>query len=229
MAHPFRSLISCCLIGASCVLGQENARPGLQIKFTVFSAKPIADLAYALPVGPTVRTVAVQFHPTARSPRYDYSGPGPLCFFDLKTDELIAEVKIPSHIKEALLIFQPQAPEAAAATPGCRVFVFDDAAICYGAGQLMVLNFSGLPLAGTLGRQHIDLNDGANGPYSIGRGAPILLRTTYRQKSYQAYAATIELGRNGRALLILMAPFYRGSLEVQSRLLIEKAPAPSTR
>jgi hypothetical protein len=50
-----------------------------------------------------------------------------------------------------------------------------------------------------------------------------MLRTTVKNRTYQAYVGNIELGKNERALLLLLPPFYRGSPEVQSRLLIDAA------
>ena len=57
---------------------------------------------------------------------------------------------------------------------------------------------------------------------TVGRTANIVLRTTFKQRSYQSYATTLQLSAKQRALLILFPPFYKGSLEVQSRMLVDE-------
>ena len=61
---------------------------------------------------------------------------------------------------------------------------------------------------------------------AAGSSAKIALRTSAGGRSYQAYAGALQLKRNERALLILFPPFYKGSHEVQSRLLVDDPTAP---
>jgi hypothetical protein len=59
----------------------------------------------------------------------------------------------------------------------------------------------------------------------VGAAAAITLRTPFKERNYQAYAETIFPGAIGRTLLLLLPPYRRGSLEVQSRVLLDVPPA----
>ena len=65
-----------------------------------------------------------------------------------------------------------------------------------------------------------------NPTMKVSRTAKIMLRTTLKGRSFQSYAEDLKLKKDERALLILFPPFYKGSLEVQSRLLIDEPPEP---
>ena len=202
---------------------------GPAVRFTVFAAQPIKDVAFV----PRAKAapVALAFQPTARSSRYEYRGPMPLRFVDPKSGSVVAEVNIPPTIQNALLLFSPL--EGAKPGEGLRfqVAVLDDGAARHGPGGLAIINFSGLALSGKLNNQIVSVKAGLNPTLPIGRTAALTLSTVFKQRTYQAYSGTITLGRNERALLILFPPFYPGALEVQSRLLVDQPPgaAPAVR
>ena len=210
-----------------------SAQPALQpVRFTVFSAKPVANLAFAPRMGAPPQKVV--FYPTARSPRYEFRTAMPIRFIDTETGSIVAEANIPPEIRQALLLFSaiapaPAEPTGSRPTSGLRyqVAVLDDSTASHGAGGLAIINLSGLALSGTVGTQAFTLQAGLNAPIPVGRSAKIALRTTANKRSYQSYAETLQLTGKQRALLILFPPFYKGSLEVQSRLLVDEvAPAP---
>jgi hypothetical protein len=72
--------------------------------------------------------------------------------------------------------------------------------------------------------EKVTVNAGLNPTMKVGRSAKIAFSTMSKGRSYQSYAGTVALERNERALLILFPPFYQGSLEVQSRLLVDQPP-----
>jgi len=195
--------------------------------FTVFSARPLADLAFVPRAGaPPVKLV---FYPTARSPRYEFRGAPPLRLVDGPSGAVLAEAVVPPEIREALLLLTPIEPSP---TSGLRyrVAVLDDGAARHGPGGLAIINFSGLTLSGFVGRSEVTLEEGLNPTLAVGHSAKVQFRTPFKGRSYQSYTDTVELNKNERALLILFPPFYKGSLEVQSRLLIDeppKAPVPA--
>jgi len=199
------------------------------VKFTVFSAKPIADLQFV----PRQAAVAqkIVFYPTARSPRYEYRGAMPLRFFDATSGAVVAEATIPSEIREPLLLFLPLEVSGggdAKKKGGAlryQVAVLDDSVARLGRGALAIVNLSGLPLSGTVNKDEVTLRAGLNPALAVGRSAKVALRTTFNKRIYQSYAATVTLTPKQRALLILFPPFYKGSLEAQSRLLIDEPVA----
>ena len=201
------------------------AQPASQaVRFTVFAAKPISGLAFV--PRPKADPQKLQFYPTARSPQYEYHGAMPLRFVDATTAEVVAEVIIPPGMRDALLLLTPSdgAGSGAAARLRYQVSVLDDGAARHGPGGLAMINFSGLALTGTVNSEKVTVNAGLNPTLKVGRSAKITFSTTAKGRSYQSYAGTVTLERNERALLILFPPFYQGSLEVQSRLLVDQPP-----
>ncbi len=202
------------------------AQPPLEvtIRFTVFSAEPVEGLLVA-PKPETTKTPVI-FYPTVRSPRYAYQGVNPLRFYRAPANETaggemtVAEVVIPPGVQDALLVFLP---DVSASRPPYRIYLVDDRAAGFARGWIGIVNFSGLSLSGMIAGKAVTLKDGLNPPLRIGRSAKVELRTTFKGRSYPAYADGLELGPDERALLILFPPYRAGSLEVQSRLLVDAA------
>ena len=199
-------------------MAQPAPAPERQVSFRVFSAQPIADLAYV--PRPGSAPVSLAFYPTAHSPRYAYTGPASLQFIDATTGAVAAEITVPPKIVTALFILSALEP-LATRTVRYRVQVVDDSAERHPPGTLLILNFSGLELSGTINRRPVTLNGGLNAPIRMEMPAAIILRTPFKNRSYQAYADTISLEKSGRALLLLLPPYRQGSLEVQSRVLLD--------
>ncbi|MES2696340.1 MAG: hypothetical protein V4773_22920, partial [Verrucomicrobiota bacterium] len=121
------------------------------------------------------------------------------------------------------------AASASGGKPALRyqIAVLDDSLARHASGGLSILNLSGLALAGTVNKKALTLAVGLNPTLDIGRvPTAITLRTTFNKRTYQAYAGNIRLAARQRALLILFPPFNKGSVEVQSRLLLDETPAP---
>jgi hypothetical protein len=198
--------------------------------FTVFSAKPIPELGFVPRQG--VAAQKVTFSPTARSPRYEFSGAMPVRFVDLISGAVVAEANIPAGIRDALLLFTPVESAGASATAASKgaaglayqVAVLDDGATRHGPGGLAIINLSGLTLSGSVNKETVTLKTGLNPTIAVGKAAKISLTTIFKQKTYHAYAGEVKLGPTDRALLILFPPFYQGGLEVQSRLLVDQPP-----
>ncbi len=214
MAHAFRylSVLLALAVGA---LAQEPL-----VRFTVFSARPVAGLTFAPRPGAAAQKVV--FYPTARSPRYEFHGPMPVQFVDAM-GKVLAEATIPPGIADALLLFS--AIEVPAPALRYQVAVLDDGARGHNAGELAIVNLSGLELSGNVGPHAVILKPGLNPALPIGRSAKINLRATLKGRTYSSYTESVELGAKQRALLVLFPPYYRGSVEAQSRVLIDEPPS----
>lgn len=221
MAHALRHLIALLAL-ATALLAQAPRTAEQPLHFTVFSSKALTGLAYT--PKPGVPPVTMKFFPTARSPRYEYRGSMPLRFIDAAASGIVAEATVPPEIREALLLVSPIEPAPATGVK-YRVAVLDDSALKNSAGGLVVINLSGLALAGKIDGKDVELKDGLNAPQAVGRTAKIALHATLKGRTYQAYAENLTLKKSERALLILFPPFYKGSLEVQSRMLVDEPPA----
>lgn len=208
------------------------------VHFSVFSATPIRGLAYAEKA--KAEPVPVVFYPTARSPRYEYRGAMPLRFLDQSSGAVIAEAVIPAEIREALLLFLANDGAPAAGKPASaagrqatalkyRIAVVDAGATRHAAGQLAIINLSGLALQGKVNGGEVALQEGLNPPRAVGSSLAIALHTSVKGRTFQAYAANLALKPRDRALLVLLPPYYQGSVEVQSRLLVDTPPSNSGR
>jgi hypothetical protein len=183
----------------------------------VFAAEPVTSLTFT--PRPDAEPVALRFYPTARSPSYLVTGSEPIEFTDGVTGEVVAEVSVPEGMTRGLFLFTPAShPEPG--DPGYNVQVLNDDGRAFPSGTLRLLNGSGLELFGTINGRAVSLRVGLNTVDGLGGTAEVLLRTSFRGRSYQAFADTIALPDDGRALLILLPPYRPGSVEVQSRVLV---------
>jgi hypothetical protein len=208
-------------LGATAFVSAQTPPAIRAVRFSVFSPTPITDVAFAPRAGAAAQTL--QFYPTARSPRYEYRGTLPVRFLDATSGAVVAEAAIPPGITQALLLFAPIPPGAVG--PGTlryQISVVDDGPARHGPGGLVMINLSGLALSGTVNQEKVTVKAGLNPTLTIGRSARVALGTAYKNRTYQSYTATVVLGRNERALLIFFPPFYKGALEVQSRLLLDQ-------
>ena len=205
---------------ASALTAQSAGPP--PVRFSVFAAKPIADLTFVPRAN--AEPQKIQFFPTARSTRAEYRGPMPLRFTDATSGAVVAEATIPAGMRDTLLLFSPIAETAKTGGLRYQIAVVDDSTARQAPGTLAIINLSGLTLTGTLGEAALTVAAGLNAPVNLARPSKVLLKTTMKGKTYQSYAGEVKIGRNERALLILFPPFYAGSLEVQSRLLLDLPP-----
>jgi hypothetical protein len=233
LTPPRQIVAAACLLAAlsgtsgAAAPAPDSAEPGVKVHFTVFSAVPITGLGFR--AKPDAPPTPVAFYPTARSPRYEYVGANPLRFQSIPTAadgataefKALAEVTFAPTMREAFLLFEPMLP-AAREGVRYRVYVLDDSTVRQGPGTLTFVNLSGLPLSGSAGRSFVNLRDALVATFTVGHSAPVALKVPYGGRNYQAYGETIDLEPGERALLILFPPFRAGSLEVQSRLLIDK-------
>jgi len=223
MADALRYLIFTLCCGAALPAAVPAPASAQSVRFTVFSSQVVSGLTYT-PRSDQLPTSLV-LYPTARSPRYEYLGAMPLHFTDATTHSIVAEATVPPAIANALVLLIPIDP-APASGLRYQTYVLDDTIARQSVGSLAIINFSGMELAGSLGGQPLTLTPGLNSAAAIGRSASLVLRTTIKNRTYQVYAGNVELAKNERALLLLLPPFYRGSFEVQSRLLIDAPLGP---
>jgi hypothetical protein len=206
---------------AAAVMAQTNPAAQQIVRFTVFAAEPIDDLGY-LPA-PGAAVVPLQFYPTARSPRYEHRGRLPLRLVTVGTGETVAEIPIPDGLREVLLLVS--APGGPPEPRRRDVTVLDDGPRQRGPGQIQILNLSGLELEAELNGRRIPAEAGLNGAVNAGQSARIILHTAFRGRSYLSWHDAVPLGSTGRALVVLFPPFLRGSLEVQTRVLLDTTSA----
>lgn len=228
MAHLRRNLIA--VIVAAMVtaagLAAADPPPERRFEFTVFSPEPISNLGYIRQAGAAPEPLV--FYPTARSPRYAYAGPATVQFADVRTGSVTAEITVPAGARRLLLLFSTETTMPGGAVR-YRVQCVNDSPEVHPPGSLQFLNLSGLALDGTLNGRAIALAEGFSDPITVDRPAAVVLRTTFKRRSYQSWAETIPLDSSTRCLVILLSPYRPGSLEVQWRLLLDTPVLPASK
>jgi hypothetical protein len=196
------------------------AQERIPVHFTVFALRPFEHVVF-LPSA-DVEPLPLKFYPTARSPEVAYVGEMPVSFSD-ESGETVAFASIPPEIAKALLIFVPSGRQY----PKYEIHVLDDGALRHRPGGVAFVNLSGLQLVGKLGSHAIALGPGLSSTLKITSAAELLLESQVGSRRFRSYSQSIELAPGERALLILFPPYYRASLEVQARLLIDEPPVES--
>jgi hypothetical protein len=221
--HPRRRW----LIGAAACAGGwtvgslRAASPAtpVTLRLTVFSPRPPGSAAFvAAPGQPPTR---LRFYPLARSPRYEYRGPAVLRFIAPPDRAPLAEAEIPAGVANALIVLLPEEKVAGR----WRAIVLDDGDSRFRAGQLMMVDLSGLELEGTLNERPLKLGPGPNPPSPAPRTSQLVLRARSRGATYQALATDWNLAEGERALILLLPPLRAGTFAVQHRLLIDRPAA----
>jgi len=220
MARFLRTLVGL-LVVAACnrgAIAADRATAERDLTFTVFATAPVLDLAYRPKYDADLCPLVG--YPTARSSPYSYIGPASLSLANPVTGARVLGVNIPADVGRALLILHREDyPKNQHAE--WRAWVLDDSEARHTPGQVRIVNHSGLRLSGNVGgTQRTVESDGVEFTVT-GRKVSIDLRTRYQERSYSSYRDTIILGLGERALVILLPPYHRGSLEVQSRVLID--------
>lgn len=191
----------------------------MTLRFTVFSPRPPGEAAYV--AAPGQAPTRLRFYPLARSPRYDYRGPAPLRFIAPRDLALLAEAEIPAGLTSALIILLSDEKVAGR----WRTIVLDDGDARFRAGQLVLVNLSGLELEGTLNERPLKPVPGPNPPLPVPRTSQLVLRTSARGATYQALTTELNLAEGERALLLLLPPLRAGTFAVQHRLLVDRPAA----
>jgi hypothetical protein len=221
MARSYRHLtLLVTLLGSGACAATAPRR---ELAFTVFSTEPLTALAYVAKAG--TRPTPLVLYPTARSPRYRQSGSGPVKFVNSATGTGLAEAEVPDGIHQALILFV--GTKLGGSVPG-KVWVLDDDKLGQAAGEVWVLNLSGLKLEGRINRQFRRVPEQAVMCFPAGVGAAIELWTEFKGRKYQAYAETLTSGPAGGALLLLLPPYHPGAQQVQSRILLPAPPGGAT-
>lgn len=223
--HLRRALAGVLVLLLTGVAWAQGAGGAPAVRFTVFAPKPMPEIGYLPRPGAPLQKLS--FQPNSRSLRHEFRGPMPLRFVDAASGTVVAETTIPAGVRDALLLFTPLGAGAGSGKGGLKyqVAVLDDGVGRHGPGGLAIINLSGLTLAGTVNQENVTLKAGLNPTLAVGRSATIALRTTVNQRAYSAYSGKLSLGARQRALLLLFPPFNPGSVEVQSRLLVDEPGA----
>ena len=211
-------------LGLSFAFGATDSAPPPAVQFSVFALRPVPGLAF-LP-GDEQAPQPIELYPTARSSVVSYRGPMPVRLVNTITGTAVAEAWIPPTTTRALIVLAPANGQASGGS--LTPFVVDEHAPQSVSARLTVLNLSGLSLRGRINGRQMAIRDGLNPIPGVSGAVHLELRAAPKDRDYHSYAEDVTLASGEQALLMLFTPYYRGSLEVQARLLREETPAIST-
>jgi len=163
------------------VQGQAVPPSEVTVQFTVFSRKRLDGLCY-LPTK-LAQPVSLQFFTQNKSECYRYMGSAEVAFYAAEDwarysqaevaavphvkplPRPIAVAMLPSGMREALLLFIP-VPETQ--TDGIKFLVLpvDDDPVRFPSGHIAVINATGRPYMGQVGRNVLDLPQGVGGNFA---------------------------------------------------------------
>lgn len=239
MAHYCRYLV--CIFVLTCGL-EAFSKPEAKVRtinFSVYAAKMPTEPIHFL-TKPLGNAQTVTLYSAQRSPDYRWTGSGPIQLFsesriaDMVEGEvsrrIVAEVLVPDDMIQVLIILFPNpAFTTNESAPAYLAYVFNDSPENLPAGRMVFLNASGMEFVGKINNSVVTVQRGLNPPLQVGSAVKIDLRVKYRERYYQSYSSTLRLPENERMMLLILPPYYEGSLEVQARVLSSAAPVESKR
>ncbi len=175
MVIPLRYLISLAMLVPVVVQGQAKPPPEVAVRFTVFSRKRLDGLCY-LPAKLS-QPVSLRFFTQNKSERYRYTGSADLAFYAaddwaryaqagvaavpcLKPlPRPVAVAVLPAGMREALLLFIPL-PETRPDGIQFLVLPVDDDPARFPVGHIAVVNATGRPYTGQVGRRVLEIPQG---------------------------------------------------------------------
>jgi hypothetical protein len=178
MVIPLRYLISLWVLIPVVVQGQAMPPPEVTVQFTVFSRKRLDGLCYM----PTKRSqpAKLRFFTQNKSERYRYTGSAEVAFYAAEDwaryaqagvaavpcvkplPRPVAVAVLPAGIREALLLFIPL-PETRIDGIQFLVLPLDDDPARFPVGHIGVVNATGRPYAGQVGRKVLEIPQGGGG------------------------------------------------------------------
>lgn len=218
MVIPLRYLISLGMLSAVVVQAQAMPPPEVTVQFTVFSRKRLDGLCY-LPTKQS-KPASLRFFTQNKSQRYWYTGAADVAFYAAEDwaryaqagEEEAPRVKplprpvavaaIPGAMKEALLLFI-SLPDAQPDGIKFLVFPVDDDPARFPVGHIAVVNATGRPYMGQVGRKILEIPQG--GGENVAAMGPVDFRLACLDGGQWVAAGHhfFNVGANTRVRLVL--------------------------
>jgi len=186
---------------------------------------PVSDEAIAQGEEPQPRT-PIKTHMLSRVGPYSCIGKDVVNFFDLKSGEMVATVKVTSRSDRWLFVFvrDPRFNRDPENHLRYLVYPFDDSPSNLPKNGLVFLNISGKELDGFIEKKRMQIGHGETDSIEIQESLPLNLWTRdFRgDRLLPALMKTYNLEPNHRYLIIFFPPVLRGSTDLDVRFLPDK-------
>jgi hypothetical protein len=199
-------------LGLSSTSGASDPR---RVAVTVFSPEPISSVGFRSDRDAPIQPLT--FYPTARSSPHIVRS-DEIEFVDTDTERVIGRGVLPEGAHQVLFLLLRKIRSPASSWE-IRAIIDDDSGESH--GNLRVLNYSGLQFDGSIDGHEISMSEGDDTTLIIGKDPQVTLRTKFKSSQHTCFAETLSIPSGTRAVLLLLPPYRRGSLDVQSRLLID--------
>ena len=221
MVISLRYLISLWMLIPVVVQGQAVPPPEVTVPFTVFSRKRLAGLCY-LPTKLS-QPVSLRFFTQNKSERYRYTGSADVAFYAAEDWAIflqpgvvaaprvpplprpVAVASLPSGMTEALLLFIPL-PETQPDGIKFLVLPVHDDPARFPVGHIAVVNATGRPYTGQVGRKVLDIPQGGGG--NVAATGPVDFRLAFLDGGQWVFAGHhfLNVSPRTRVRLVLFPP-----------------------
>lgn len=237
MVIPLRYLISFWVLLPVVVQGQAMPPPEVAVQFTVFSRKRLDGLCYL----PTKRSqpVGLRFFSQNKSERYRYTGSADVAFYAAEDwaryaqagvaavpcvkplPRPVAVATLPVGMTESLLLFIPL-PETRPDGIQYLVLPLDDDPARFPVGHIAVVNATGRPYTGQVGRKVMDLPEGGEG--TVAAKGPVDFRLACLDGAQWVFAGhhLLNVGPLTRVRLVLFPATAPTGVGPVIRALVDK-------
>lgn len=225
--HQLRATIGWLAAGLLLAAGL-NATAPRTLEFFVYAQRPLPALAYPVSQTPLELTQILS-HPLSSTGPYAFQGGNRIDFYHPQTHALAAQVQLPEHSAQWLLIFanNPRYPSDPERALRYRIFALDLRPGHYPADSLLFLNLSGHDLNGQVNEAPLQLSMGPSRPIAAPASAELRLWLWLPGHNLQRLPGWIKrchFSPGQRHLLILFPPVLSGSCDLDVRQLSEPLP-----
>lgn len=244
MAQRFRNLgllfIGCLFILVGSASAQLPQTVDVEIAFRVFPVGEAEWKGLMFKSKELGRYKELVFEHFSRSlETYAYKGPQTFVLYrqngvDEKGQPVyqpVADVQLPVGMKKPMLVFSAnpeykrRGPSEGTWVSEFNIIAVDDSAKGFPIDTIIFLNFTGVPMAGVLGKKEIFLNTGVTGPMEISKyfekGVQLGLVVKYQDNLLPVHNNTWHFDPGRRHIILILPPKKAGSLRVRLYRLTE--------
>jgi hypothetical protein len=213
------SSVSLVFTGFTVTAQEPNVLVSAEVSF--FAPKVPERPIYFMP-SPDRTPVEIQFFSTARSQTHSYFG-SPIMDLLVKDSRTasgflrIARADLRNTLSKSLIVIR----KAEDADQQYEAVSVRDDATAFPSNSIIIDNRSGMELAIKLGDEAKILRTGKNPPMRLGGSSRMEVIAEVRGRLLTAYSRSLRIPEEGRVMLFLLPPKFRGSIELETRVLVD--------
>ncbi|MEM8867237.1 MAG: hypothetical protein AAGC73_03120 [Verrucomicrobiota bacterium] len=211
---------------------QLEAQTIREIEFTVYGQYPVRGVEYnpvseeAVSEGiKAAEPITIKTHSQSRMGPHKFTGVNEMIFRESDSEQIVGKVRFSEASNQWLFIFvkNPKHKEDPDGYYKYLIYAFDDSEANLPNDGLVFINISGKELDGLLENKRVTLSAGESGSFRVQESLPVNLWTREfdGEKLLPALVKTYQFQKNHRYLIIFFPPVLRGSVDLDTRFLVE--------